>query len=82
MKQLFFLLFLSQIFPFLISSILFLNRKMDTRDFYIKIIDNFNDIKLKNAPFKTKSEYLFFMAEQFFFEESKSFSLGLQYLLI
>ena len=77
MKQLFFLLFLSQIFPFLISSILFSNRKMDTRDFYIKIIDNFNDIKLKNAPFKTKNEYLFFMAEQFFFEESKNFRLGL-----
>ena len=77
MKLLFVLLFLSQIFPFLISPILYLNREMDRQKFYIKIIDNFSDIKLKNAPFKTLSEYRFFMSEYFFFDESKSIGEGI-----
>ena len=77
MKSLFSLLFFSQIYPFFISLILFSIRKIDKHKFYYLVCDNFDDIKLKNAPFKTLDEYRFFMADYFCFEESKNTGLGI-----
>ena len=77
MKLLFYLLFLSDIFPFFISLILFSIRKIGGRKFYLLIQDNFGVIKLKNAPFKTLREYSKFMEDYFCFGESKSISLGI-----
>ena len=77
MKLLFYLLFLSDIFPFFISLILFSIRKIDKNKFYLLIQDNFGVIKLKNAPFKTLREYSNFMEDYFCFGESKSISLGI-----
>ena len=77
MKSLFSLLFFSQIYPFFISYILFTITKIDTYKFYYLVCDNFDDIKLKNAPFKTLDEYRFFMADYFCFEESENTGLGI-----
>ena len=77
MKSLFSLLFFSQIYPFFISYILFSIRKIDTYKFYYLVCDNFDDIKLKNAPFKTLDEYRFFMADYFCFKESENTGLGI-----
>ena len=45
---------------------------MDIYKFYVKIYDNFDNIKFIDTEIKSKGDYIIFMAEHFYFTESKN----------
>ena len=44
---------------------------MDRYKFYVKIIDNFDNIKFIDTEIKSKGDYIIFMAENFFYRIEK-----------
>ena len=77
MKKIFLLILFFQIFPYLIFIILILHGNMDRNKFYKKILDNFDNIKFIDPKIKSKTNYLYFMAEHFYFDEPKSIGTGI-----
>ena len=75
MKKIFLLILFFQLFPYIIYTILLLHGNIDRYKLYHKICHNFDNTKFIDPKIKSKGDYLLFMAEHFYFEESRSISL-------